>query len=120
MKLQSKYADVVPNLMVAVVISLVVNFSYVLLMLVDLNSETSSRPAVQVQKVKVIERPDEGVLSVHPDGYGYLIYKTGDSVYVPPQRMRWLGIAPGDRVVADLVPPASQEGPSHSGRDAVA
>ena len=34
MKLQSKYADLVLNLLVAVAISLVVNFSYVLLMLV--------------------------------------------------------------------------------------
>ena len=40
MKLQSKYADLVLNLLVAVAISLVVNFSYVLLMLVDLNSDS--------------------------------------------------------------------------------
>ena len=106
MKLQPKYAEVVPNLMVAVVISLVVNFSYVLLMLVDMNSESQPRPATQ----KVIERRDEGVLSVHPDGYGYLVYPTGDSVYVPAQRMRWLGISDGDRVVADLVPPRHRKG----------
>ena len=44
MKLQSKYADLVLNLLVAVAISLVVNFSYVLLMLVDLNSD--SQPGI--------------------------------------------------------------------------
>lgn len=106
MKLQSKYADVVLNLMVAVVISLVVNFSYVLLMLVDMNGENQSRPVDQ----RIIERRDEGVLAVHPDGYGYLVYENGDSVYVPAQRMRWLGISSGDRVVANLMPPRHRKG----------
>ena len=105
MKLQSKYADLMLNLLVAVAISLVVNFSYVLLMLVDLNSDSQPRPSDQ----GVIERSDEGVLSVHPDGYGYLIYENGDSVYVPTRRMRWLEIAPGDRIVADLMPPRSEK-----------
>ena len=105
MKLQSKYADLVLNLLVAVSLSLVVNFSYVLLMLVDLNSDSQPRPSDQ----RAVERPDEGVLSVHPDGYGYLVYENGDSVYVPTRRMRWLEIAPGDRIVADLMPPRSEK-----------
>ena len=105
MKLQSKYADLVLNLLVAVAISLVVNFSYVPLMLVDLNSDSQPRPSDQ----RAVERPDEGVLSVHPDGYGYLVYENGDSVYVPTRRMRWLEIAPGDRIVADLMPPRSEK-----------
>lgn len=106
MKLQPKYADLVLNLLVAVVISLVVNFSYVLLMIVDVNSEAQPRPMDQ----KIIERPDEGVLHIHPDGYGYLVYENGDSVYVAAQRMRWLGISSGDRVVADLMPPRHKRG----------
>ena len=93
MKLQSKYAD------------LVLNFSYVLLMLVDLNSDSQPRPSDQ----RAVERPDEGGLSVHPDGYGYLVYENGDSVYVPTRRMRWLEIAPGERIVADLMPPRSEK-----------
>ena len=105
MKLQPKYADLILNLLVAVAISLVVNFSYVLLMLVDLNSDSQPRPSDQ----RAVERPDEGVLSVHPDGYGYLVYENGDSVYVPTRRMRWLEIAPGDRIVADLMPPRSEK-----------
>lgn len=105
MKLQSKYADLVLNLMVAVAISLVVNFSYVLLMLVDLNTDTQSRPAGE----RSVERSDEGILSVHPDGYGYLIYENGDSVYVPTRRMRWLGIVSGDRIVANIMPPRNEQ-----------
>lgn len=105
MKLQSKYADLVLNLMVAVAISLVVNFSYVLLMLVDLNTDTQPRPAGE----RSVERSDEGILSVHPDGYGYLIYENGDSVYVPTRRMRWLGIVSGDRIVANIMPPRNEQ-----------
>ena len=101
----SKYSGIVVNLLIAVAISLVVNFSYVLLMLVDLNSDSQPRPSDQ----RAVERPDEGVLSVHPDGYGYLVYENGDSVYVPTRRMRWLEIAPGDRIVADLMPPRSEK-----------
>lgn len=106
MKLQPKYADLVLNLLVAVVISLVVNFSYVLLMIVEVNNEGQSRPANQ----KIIERPDEGVMHIHPDGYGYLVYENGDSVYVSAQRMHWLGISSGDRVVADVMPPRHKKG----------
>ena len=39
MRLQSRYSDVVLNLLVAVAISLVVNFSYLLLLLVEQSSE---------------------------------------------------------------------------------
>lgn len=106
MKLQPKYADLVLNLLVAVAISLVVNFSYVLLMLVDVNSENQARPDDR----RTIERHDEGVLHIHPDGYGYLVYENGDSVYVSAQRMRWLGISSGDRVVADVMPPRHKKG----------
>jgi len=79
MKLQSKYADLVLNLLVAVAISLVVNFSYVLLMLVDLNSDSQPRPSDQ----RAVERPDEGVLSVHPDGYGYWFTRTATASTCP-------------------------------------
>lgn len=102
MKLQSKYADVVLNLLVAVAISLVVNFSYVLLVLVDMNTENSSQQSAP-RRMRV--RQDEGRLVVHPDGYGYLVYATGDSVYVPTQRMNRLQLAPGDRIVAEMTPP---------------
>ena len=56
MKLQPKYADLILNLLVAVAISLVVNFSYVLLMLVDLNSDSQSRSADE----RIVERSEIG------------------------------------------------------------
>ena len=101
MKLQPKYADVVLNLLVAVAISLVVNFSYVLLLLVDLNSESTQQDAPRCPRM----RTGEGNLVVHPDGYGYLIFDNGDSIYVPNQRINRLRLAQGDRLVAEVTPP---------------
>lgn len=100
MKGLSKYSDVMLNLLVAVAISLVVNFSYLLLLIVDQKGE----PQRQARE-RMIERADEGLLRVTPDGHGYLIYENGDSVYAPMSRIRRWGLADGDRVVADLSAP---------------
>lgn len=99
MTLQSRYSDVMLNLLVALAVSMVVNFSYVLLLIVDQKGEPG-RPT----KERVIARPDEGVLRVVPDGHGYLIYENGDSLYVPMSRIRRWGLTEGDRLVADLTP----------------
>lgn len=97
----SKYADILLNLLVALAVSLVVNFSYMLLLLVDQRSESQSR----AQRERVIERSEEGVLSVSPDGHGYIVYPNGDSVYVLMQHIRRLSLRNGDRIVADIVSP---------------
>lgn len=97
MRALSRYSDVVLNLLVAVAISLVVNFSYLLLVLVEQSSETTSSGGPGHEQ-RVWERRDEGRLAVHADGYGYLVYAGGDSVYVPPQNLRWLGLEDGDRI----------------------
>ena len=65
------HADWMLNLMVALAISLVVNFSYVLLILVDRNSEGPMPRLANARSI--VERAEEGVLVVHPDGYGYLV-----------------------------------------------
>ena len=45
MGLQPKYSDLILNLLVALAVSLVVNFSYVLLLIVDQKSDGQQRPA---------------------------------------------------------------------------
>lgn len=99
MKLPLRYSDWILNLLVAAAISTVVNFSYVLLLIVDQRGE-QQRSA----KEHVVQRPDEGVLSITPDGHGYVIYENGDSLYAPMNRIRRLGLADGDRLVVDLMP----------------
>ena len=78
MRALSRYSDVVLNLLVAVAISLVVNFSYLLLVLVEQSSETTSSGGPGHEQ-RVWERRDEGRLAVHADGYGYLVYAGGDA-----------------------------------------
>lgn len=101
MKFRSRYAGWMPNLMVAVAISLVVNFSYLLLLIVDQRSDTSGHADVR----RAVVRAQEGELAVHPDGHGYLVYENGDSVYVPMSRIRRLGLADGDRLVVSHTRP---------------
>ena len=100
MRALSRYSDVVLNLLVAVAISLVVNFSYLILLFV----EQKGGERTHMPEERVVECLREGVLHVSPDGHGYLVYPDGDSVYVMQQRIRRLGLEQGDRLVADRVP----------------
>ena len=101
MGLQPKSADLILNLLVALAVSLVVNFSYVLLLIVDQKSDGQPRPA----KASVIARGEEGTLRVSPDGHGYIVYENGDSVYVMMQRIYRMNLKDGDRLVANLAAP---------------
>lgn len=105
MKLRSKYSGIVPNLLIAVAISLVVNFSYLLLLVVE-RGDTPPKP----DDALVVSRQEEGRLSVSPDGHGYLVYPGGDSVYVTQSRIWRLGLADGDRLVGELKPPRTATG----------
>ena len=95
----------IANLLVALALTLVINFSYLLLLIVDRRSDP------QHDRTLRQPYPREGVLVVTPDGHGYLRYAEPpiDSVYVPAARIRRLGLQDGDRLVADLV------GPRHAG-----
>lgn len=97
--LPSKYGEIVLNLLVAAVISLVVNFSYLILLLVDQKGDPMPPP-----RERIMIRNEQGVLKIVPDGHGYLIYADGDSVYVPMQRIRKLNLMDNDRLVVNLVP----------------
>ena len=101
MGLQPKYSDLILNLLVALAVSLVVNFSYVLLLIVDQKSDGQPRPA----RASVIARGEEGTLRVSPDGHGYIVYENGDSVYVMMQRIYRMNLKDGDRLVANLAAP---------------
>lgn len=101
MGLQPKYSDLILNLLVALAVSLVVNFSYVLLLIVDQKSDGQPRPA----KASVIARGEEGTLRVSPDGHGYIVYENGDSVYVMMQRIYRMNLKDGDRLVANQAAP---------------
>ena len=118
----SKYSGIVVNLLIAVAISLVVNFSYVLLLVVEKNDDRhppfSREMGANKENIRV-----KGDVWISPDGHGYLLYvspkslsdgdsvATGlaeaapahDSVYIPRNSARFLRLHSGDRILADAV-----------------
>ena len=65
--------------LVALAISLIVNFSYMLLMVVNQSSEIKGSKNERHNNPVVVV---EGVLGLSVDGFGYLVdNKTGDSIY---------------------------------------
>ena len=102
MRWRTEY-PVLLNLLVALAVSLVVNFSYLLLLLVDPNT-----PAPPPEEVPAAEEYEAGLLWVSPDGHGYLIGENGDSVYAAMSRIRRLGLADGDSLTVSVSAPASE------------
>ncbi len=81
--------------LVALAISLIVNFSYMLLMVVNQSSEIRGRKSgSHYDSPEVVV---EGTLGLSVDGYGYIIdSKTGDSIYVDRRSVRRLELVSGD------------------------
>ena len=104
MNLQSKYSDLMLNLLVALAISLVVNFSYLLLLAVDQRYERpQGSPFGQSEEIA-----GTGTLAVSADGHGYVRYGDDagvDSVYISASRVRRFELKDGDRLVVAATPP---------------
>ena len=88
-------------------ISLVCNFSYILL-LVSNQSDGNIRRSDKRDK-NTISVVAEGRLSVHEDGFGYIITESGDSIYVDHRRVHWLGLSNGDILRAEAAMRSSFE-----------
>ncbi len=81
-------------IIMAIGISLVCNFSY-LLLLVSNQNDGNIRANGRRNK-NAVSIVAEGWLSVHGDGYGYVITEEGDSLYVDYRRVNQLGLIDGD------------------------
>ena len=83
--------------LVALAISLIVNFSYMLLMVVNQSSEIRGRKSgSHYDSPEVVV---EGTLGLSVDGYGYIIdSKTDDSIYVDRRSVRRLELESGDKL----------------------
>ena len=87
-------SPIVSYTLVALAISLIVNFSYMLLMVVNQSAEVRGGKEHKDHKPTVVV---EGVLSVSVDGFGYLIdSSTGDSIYVERRSIGRLDLEDGD------------------------
>ena len=88
---------------VALVISLVCNFSYLLLLVAN-QSEMAQRHSSRKRDNREIVEVT-GRLSVSGDGFGYIVTDAGDSVYIDRHKVHWLNLQEGD----DLHVEASQQ-----------
>ena len=79
---------------VAIVVSLVCNFSYLLLLVAN-QSDAGQRRNARVRDNRTIIEVC-GTLSISGDGFGYIITEEGDSIYVDRQKVHWLNLAQND------------------------
>lgn len=84
----------------AIVVSLVCNFSYLLLLVYNQTDTGNQRSNRQRDKDAVIV-VTEGTLSVGGDGFGYLVSEAGDSVFVDHRKVHWLGLKSGDKLLIE-------------------
>ena len=97
MKLKlTRKSPIVSYTLVALAISLIVNFSYMLLMVVNQSAEVRGGKSPKDHTPTFVV---EGVLGVSVDGYGYLLdTTTGDSIYVDRRSVGRLDLENGDRL----------------------
>ena len=88
---------------VALVISLVCNFSYLLLLVANQSEMVQRHSSRKRDNRKIVEVT--GRLSVSGDGFGYIVTDAGDSVYIDRHKVHWLNLQEGD----DLHVEASQQ-----------
>lgn len=84
----------VGQIFVAIVISLVCNFSYLLLLVSNQTDGGNRRNLMARDSRKIVNTV--GVLSISGDGYGYIVTEECDSIYIDRQKVHWLGLESGD------------------------
>ncbi len=80
-------------ILIALAIGLVVNLSYLMLLVLD-KAEYSNYWVRHSDKAQTVE--DEGRLSVNVDGYGYIVTAKGDSIYIDRGTLRRTMVKDGD------------------------
>ena len=119
--LRKRHSSLVLNVLIAIVITLTVNFSYLLSIIVE-QRETSGGPQQQAQEVVVHVRPEvRGQLHLSKDGYGYILCDTVintprgeyhlDSIFVSNRKARWYNLCDSDQIVCNFFPPRGDANP---------
>ncbi|MBR3885973.1 MAG: histidine kinase [Alistipes sp.] len=85
LNLNTRRSTYIANTLVAIVLTLIVNFSYIISMIVDERERDRETFRQERQEERERYKPQfEGTLHVSPDGYGYLIAENGDGFVMPP------------------------------------
>ena len=92
MKIRSPYTGYA---FMAIAVSLICNFSY-LLLLVSNQTDTGNRRSTRNRDKDAVTEVVEGRLSVSGDGYGYIVSEKGDSVYIDHRKLNRLSLSDGD------------------------
>lgn len=119
-KLRHKRSTGVLNLLIAIAITLTVNFSYLLSMMVERRENNEQRTKSERVEHRKPERT--GVLHLSRDGYGYLITRTDlkpdhpdsvriDSTFVNNRKVKWYNLEDGDEVHCTIFPPRDGSNP---------
>ena len=84
---------------VAIVISLVCNFSYLLLLVAN-QSDTGQRHNARNRDNRQIVQVT-GKLSISGDGFGYIVTDEGDSIYIDRHKVHWLNLEQNDMLLVE-------------------
>lgn len=88
LKLNIRHSTVVANILAAIVLTIIVNFSYLISMIVDERERDREMHRQEEQEERERFRPQFlGKLHISPDGYGYLIAEDG-LIPPPPEVMQ--------------------------------
>ncbi len=120
--LKRRHSSLVLNILIAFVITLTVNFSYLLSIIVEQREAAGTQQQQQGQEVVVRVRPEvRGELHLSKDGYGYILCDTVivsprgeyhlDSIFVTNRKARWYNLCDGDQIVCNFFPPRGEANP---------
>ena len=84
----------------AIVVSLVCNFSY-LLLLVSSQSDTGNQRSTHKRYREIAIEQVRGTLALSGDGFGYIVSEDGDSVFVDHRKVYWLGLEQDDELLVE-------------------
>lgn len=122
--LKRKRSTAVVNILIAIVITLAVNFSYILVMIAEQRETSSNTNAAHSQQPhQHKQRPEiEGILHLSRDGYGYIIVEHNisqespdemriDSIYVSSRKVFQYRLSDRDTIRCTVNPPHGNSSP---------
>ena len=108
----NRNSSITAYILVAAIISLVVNFSYLLLLVVNQEDSYSRRSARErgIKPEEIVVEQATGRLAVSVDGFGYIVTDAGDSIYVERGMIRRLYLKNGDLLEVESADQPRYEG----------
>ena len=97
------------HVIMAIAISLICNFSYLLLLVSSQTGATGNRRINSRLERGQESAIVEGKLTVCGDGFGYIVTEQGDSIYLDHRNLHRLALADGDTLVVQAAKRRSED-----------